>query len=721
MADNKLQAVEDSFAEIIRQAENRYAADLSAEEELNKLKTSNLIALARLSKKQQEDTYNQVRARLKMQFDKEAELHKKRLTDLNDELKKEEEKGTKADPKKTKKLKQQIAAENKLIDKKYKDEATIAAATEKNISKMRQKTRAAEIAEYKKELKELSDSAFGKGKSFSERKETFKKMGTVKDKDGNEKFSFGALAANLANALGDMVRQLDSTIDSIGKYKGAIDTRLQGSKSGKFMGSYWDQMSKDLMKVASASPLVKQSDLANKISDYVSKGIAFNVEQRATMDVLKDKIATTFDAANGTLLRLVRIQEKDTTAGRLGMESALTAFLNNMYETTEYMSNLATSVKSNLEEAMSLMTGENALSFEYQIQKWLGSLYSTGMSDKAVQGLGGVLGQLAAGQLESITNGGQGNLVIMAANQAGLSVTDILNNGLNADTTNNLMNAMVDYLAKIYEQAGKSRVIQQQIAGIYGMTASDLKAAVNLSRSRQSVARNGLTYSSAMAQLQNMGNSMMSRTSTGEMLNNVWDNLKYTMSAGIASNPVLYGIYKAANMLSDTVGGINIPLPLVMGTGLNMGLNVADLMRVGALSGGILSNIGGIASGLANGGSGWSMLKALGVTNNASMVSRGTGQGLVTTGGATVSESGSLVGNSSGDDIKNKTMTDATDSAKAQTAEAVDESDETKLKDVYAEVVDIYRILQDIANGNHTLAVDVKNSSLKVDMWDRGL
>ena len=101
----------------------------------------------------------------------------------------------------------------------------------------------------------------------------------------------------------------------------------------------------------------------------VSQGIAFNVEQRAALDVMKDKIATTFEATNGTLLRLVRIQEQDTTAGRLGMESALTAFLNNMYQTTEYMQGIATTIKGSLEEAMSLMTGENALSFEYQVQK----------------------------------------------------------------------------------------------------------------------------------------------------------------------------------------------------------------------------------------------------------------------------------------------------------------------------------------------------------------
>lgn len=128
-------------------------------------------------------------------------------------------------------------------------------------------------------------------------------------------------------------------------------------------------MSTDITGIAGISPLIKQSALAERVNQMVGQGIAFNVEQRAVIQELSGKIATTFDAANGTLLRLVRIQQQDTTAGRLGMESALTAFLNNMYETTEYMNSIATSIKGSLEEAMSLMTGENALSFEYQVQK----------------------------------------------------------------------------------------------------------------------------------------------------------------------------------------------------------------------------------------------------------------------------------------------------------------------------------------------------------------
>lgn len=45
--------------------------------------------------------------------------------------------------------------------------------------------------------------------------------------------NLGKLAASLTNAVSDMVKQLDSKIDEISKYKSAIDTRLYGSKNTK--------------------------------------------------------------------------------------------------------------------------------------------------------------------------------------------------------------------------------------------------------------------------------------------------------------------------------------------------------------------------------------------------------------------------------------------------------------------------------------------------------
>ena len=698
----------EALRSLLEVMQNAHEADLSAEEKLNQIKIANATKLAALSKENQKKYLDAYEKAAKKQIAAENRKHKKALS----------------------RLKAQVATKSgeelKALNKKIKTEEKALKATEKAEEKALKKRKQFEqdIAKERKkaaeeEYKQNFDGLFGKGKSFADRKQALYKMSHNEDGTRN----LGKLAASLTNAVSDMAKQLDSKIDEIGKYKSAIDTRLYGSKNNKnWAGSYWDSMSKDITGMAGISPLVKQSDLANKVSQMVGQGIAFNVEQRATLAVLKDKIATTFDATNGTLLRLVRIQQQDTTAGRLGMEAALNAFLNNMYETTEYMEGIAKTVKGSLEEAMSLMTGENALSFEYQVQKWLGSMYSVGMSQEAVQGLGSVIGKLASGQIDAITNGGQGNLVIMAANQAGLSVADILNNGLDSQTTNELMNSMVDYLAKIAKDAGDSKVIQQQMASVYDMTASDLKAAANLSSSRSAVARDGLTYSGAINNLYSMANSMYARTSLGEMMTNAWDNLQYTMAAGIANNPMLYATYKAAGLLDAVTGGIALPDIKVMGTGVNLQTTIADLMRVGAMSGSILSGIGSMIASGGNGGiTGSGILKAAGISGNLNTVSRGDGQGLRTTGGATVSESGSLIGNSNGSDIQNATMTNATDSANAQLAEAVDSSEETKLSEVYAEVVEIYKLLQDVANGGYTIAVDVKNPSLKIDNIDLGL
>jgi hypothetical protein len=338
------------------------------------------------------------------------------------------------------------------------------------------------------------------------------------------------------------------------------------------------------------------------------------------------------------------------------------------------------------------------------------------MSDSAVQGLAGVLGQVAAGKLEGITGGGQGNLVIMAANQAGVNMSDILNNGLDQNTTNTLMNSMVDYLAKLYHDAGNSKVIQQQIASVYGLSASDLRAAVNLSSSSKAVAKNGLDYSSAMGRLYSMAGSMGSRTSMGEQLSNMWANTMYSMSAGIANNPITYGLYKMSGLLKDTTGGINFGIPLVMGNGMPITFNVADLMRTGALAGGVMSSLGAMFSG-GGGLTGKSILNGIGLSGTGiSVVTRGTGSSLSTAGGMTVSESGSMVGNSNSDDMTNKTMTDQTDSNKSETASAVDDSEDTKLSDVDAHVVTIIEILRNIADGNSILKVAVEGGVRVTEM-----
>lgn len=520
-------------------------------------------------------------------------------------------------------------------------------------------------------------------------------------------------------ALAGFAKQLESTATEVAEAQSEIDTRLQGSKNKKSWGSYWKEMSDNITGNIAISPFLKQADAVNNLKTLVGKGIAFNVEQRAFLDTISEKIATTFEATDASLLKLVRIQQADTTAARLGMESALTAFLNNMYETTEYMTEAADSIRASIYEASALMDAEDATDFEYQVQKWMGSLYSVGFQN--TQGLADALGKLAAGNVDSITDGGYGNLLVMAANKANLSIAEILADGLNDDETNALMQAMVEYLGGIYAETKDNKVVAQQFANVYGLTASDLKAAANLASDTTNIYKNNLNYGGMMKQLTEMAESMGSRTAVGTMVNNVIENLKYSTAATIGSNPALYTMYTVASMLDDTVGGIAIPTigAFAMGNGVEIDLEttVADIMRTGAMAGGLLGGIGkmigGLAKGAGGGFSGSGMLKAFGVnldSSNATVVTRGSGDGLLTTASGMDTSLSTYIGNEDGNAVKDKMLTDEKDAANQQAIQALEEAQEIGMANIDEHVVQIYTLLNDVVLGSRSLHVTFGNT-----------
>ena len=549
------------------------------------------------------------------------------------------------------------------------------------------------------------------GETTSERFKALKEVTT--NEAGEFDLKKSMTAAMLA--VSDLAKQIEGTIDEIASFKGPVDTRLQGSNNKRSAGSYWDQLVKDMTSVGAINPYFKQKDFAENIKTLVNTGIAFDLKQRAFLMTIQDKIATTFDVANGTLLRLVRIQQEDSTAGRLGMESALNSFLNNMYENTEYLKSVAEGVRSSLEEMESLMSGAEATEVEYQVQKWLGSLYSVGMSQSAVNSIATAFGQIAAGQIEGLTNGGAGNLLIMAANDAGLSIADMLIDGLNASDTNKLLQATVNYLAELAESAKDNQVVQQQLADVFGVKASDLKAATNLvlPGSVGDIYGSSLTYDNMISQLVTMASTMGSRTSMAEMMSNFWENGKYTLAGGMASNPVSYFIYKMAKVLDDAAGGIDLPFLNVMGFGVDLNTTVSDLMRVAAVGGGILGSLGPIISGLGSSFSGKSMLEKLGISAGTGLeiTPRGGNSVLASGGGSTTSGSG-YVGNSSGSDIKDSTIQEANDSKKQQMIEAKEEEESNQVDVLNNTVIKIYELLDDVASGKSSFKVKVEGYGL---------
>lgn len=169
-------------------------------------------------------------------------------------------------------------------------------------------------------------------------------------------------------------------------------------------------------------------------------------------------------------------------------------------------------------------------------------------------------------------------------------------------------------------------------------------------------------------------------------------------------------MYTMADILDSVAGGIDFSLPLYMGTGTAQTFNVADLMKVGSLSGSIVNGIASMISAGGNGGiTGDGLLKAFGVGNSNSVV-RGTGSGLITTSGATYSSSG-YVGNASSGDVYEKTMTDQQDTTKSQVAEAAEENNEATTTDINNNILLMYQLLQDVTNGTLSFKVDMGDTS----------
>ena len=115
-----------------------------------------------------------------------------------------------------------------------------------------------------------------------------------------------------------------------------------------------------------------------------------------------------------------------------------------------------------------------------QHKKWLGSLGSVGVSDSTLQLIAQGLNYLGTGNVEGL-NSSQSlqNLLVMAANKAGLDYASLLTSGIDADTTNKLLGGLVSYMQSI--SSNTNQVVKSQYANLFGMTISDMTAVLKLS------------------------------------------------------------------------------------------------------------------------------------------------------------------------------------------------------------------------------------------------
>ena len=464
--------------------------------------------------------------------------------------------------------------------------------------------------------------------------------------------------ANIDAAVGEALNQIDNDIDSFYELQGKMEARLQGSDS-RYKSSL-----EMIQKNIGISGLVSQKKVIENLQKLIDSGVNHNLELRAYLATATENIASTFDAFDSNLMRLIRVQQADSTAARLGIESALTKLFNEMYSDTSYLSDVFDEVSSAIIDANTMLTREMSAEFEYTLQKWLGSLYSIGLTDNTITTIAQGINYLATGNYEQLdSNEALRTLLISSADRTDVPYTSMLLEGLDANRTNKLLRGMIEHLQQIAENTKDNHVTRTAYATVYGVSNSDLMAIGNLSSSDiENLYSTTLNYSQAIQETSNQLSEVSKRIHLSQIMDTALENAMATSAVGIGSTGLGYGTWKILNIIEDLTGGIDIPSVMAAGFGLDLETTVTQLAKAGiaglSLMTGLLTNLGGLNPvNMPN-------LSSWGDYNSA--IKRGSGlqtglKGAVS--GFSESTEFKQRGNSNAEDIQDQSLSGAADDA----------------------------------------------------------
>jgi len=500
----------------------------------------------------------------------------------------------------------------------------------------------------------------------------------------------------LVNALQGLSDSINSNMKTYVNLHKGTNARLQGYTGSGILGlglrtsvDKYGVLENRLTSAVGVNPYFRTEAMLTNLSNLINEGIASNVEQRAFLQTASENIANTFDVANGALLRIVRLQQQDSSAARLGMEAYLTRFLNGLVENTEYLNKTFDTVQEALIETSSHMSIQASTELEYVIQKWLGALVGVGMSESTASNLAQAIGYLGSGNIEALSGNALQNLLVMAANKSNLGFGSLLTSGLNASNADALMANLVNYMIEI-EKSGNN-VVKSQFANTFGITFSDLAAASNLAGSMSSLYGNQLSFGGMYNELAMQLMQVPLRMTMSEMLDNVWENLEFGLASNVASSPALSAIWKVTDMIQSQTGGINIPFISAAGFGIDLNTTIENLVKLGVVGISSLGMIGDMVSGLSTSLVPSSALLKLGILPSNTAISRGSGLGTFSSGLTTSSSAMNTVANASGSDISESALAGATQ----ETSSATMDEDQENSKQADISTINIYKYLSE--------------------------
>ena len=261
-------SIMDMMAALSSLTDEQIAKELDLQKSLQQIRMSNAEKLNLYNKKEQEELLQAEQRAAEMLIDKQRDAKQALIRDQYQQALDEVEKLTGFE--KQQRLDQineefevRMENENKLAeDRKKKSEKAFKDELKRAKEQAKQKAKAEAEAGRKWATALLDPNA-----DFDAKKGALLNIGKRTDKEGNTVRNAGTIAADIVGGLANLAKSMNNQIEEIAGKKSAIDTRLQGSKGATRGGSYWDQMSNNVLGMAGISQFVKQSDVANKIAE----------------------------------------------------------------------------------------------------------------------------------------------------------------------------------------------------------------------------------------------------------------------------------------------------------------------------------------------------------------------------------------------------------------------------------------------------------------------
>ena len=238
--------------------------------------------------------------------------------------------------------------------------------------------------------------------------------------------------------------------------------------------------------------------------------------------------------------------------------------------------------------------------FEYEAQKWLGSLYSVGASQGLINQLASGLGYLGSGDVSGLSsNTALTNLLAVAANKGGgASLGDLMTKGATASDISALMTGLYSLVQEVSKT--NNVVALKEYASVFGMSISDLKSVLNLTASDiKTLTEQTLSYNDALETVTNQLNAstLLNRTHVSRLLDNLTSNIVDSIASGIAGNAAGYIGWKMAGVAAELTKGIEISAaPLGVGTNTT----VSEVVKAAATAAALGANLNKLFGGLSN-------------------------------------------------------------------------------------------------------------------------